>query len=109
MFHQFSVDSRHQDYLRFLWWDSEDLDKEPVDYRMKVHLFGATSSPGCSNFGFKRMAEDGEEEFGQEAANVIRRDFYVDDGLKSVSGPKEAIDLIDKSRQMCSKVGLKLH
>ncbi|MES9904690.1 MAG: DUF1759 domain-containing protein, partial [Sedimenticola sp.] len=56
MFYQFRVNSQHRDYLRFLWWDSEDYSKEPVEYRMTVHLFGATSSPGCSNFGFKRTA-----------------------------------------------------
>ena len=57
-------------HLRFLWWDSEDLNREQVKYRMKVHLFGAISSSGCSNFGFKGMPEDSEEEFGQEASFV---------------------------------------
>ncbi len=48
---------------------------------MKVHLFGAASSPGCANFGLKRAADEGEEEFGEDAAEFIRRDFYVDDGV----------------------------
>ena len=109
MFYQFLVSKQHQDYLRFLWWDGEDYNKEPVVFRMKVHLFGATSSPGCSNFGFKRMSEDLAVEFGQEAANFIYRDFYVDDGLKSVSTVTEAIDLVDNTRNMCNKAGLRLH
>ena len=103
MFYQFRVASRHQGYLRFFWWDSEDFNKEPVEYRMKVHLFGATSSPGCSNFGFKRMAAD------NEAVSFICRDFYVDDGLKSLQTLEETIDLVDKSRAMCSRAGLRLH
>nr|XP_054760909.1 uncharacterized protein LOC129267199 [Lytechinus pictus] len=49
---------------------------------MKVHLFGATSSPGCANYGFKKAADDGEAEFGSDAASYIRDDFYVDDGLQ---------------------------
>ena len=109
MFYQFRVSACHQDYLRFLWWENENFSTEPVEYRMKVHLFGATSSPGCSNFGFKRMAEDNRERFGPEAANFICRDFYVDDGLKSVSTVKEAIDLIDNSKEMCKGGGLRLH
>ena len=74
MFYQFRVSNNHQDYLRFVWWDRENFSGEPVEYRMKVHS-------GCSNFGFKRMAEDSIEEFGQEVVNFICRDFYVDDGL----------------------------
>ena len=83
--------------------------KEVVEYHMKVHLFGAGSSPGCANFGLKRAANDGEEEFGADAAAFIRKDFYVDDGLKSVSTVPEAIQLIKASQAICDKAGLRLH
>lgn len=75
----------------------------------KVHLFGAVSSPGCTKFGFKRAADDGEKEFGTRAAEFIRRDFYVDDELKSVESVSTAIDLIQNSQAMCAKAGLRLH
>ena len=74
-----------------------------------VHLFGAVSSPGCANFGSKRAADDGEIEFGEAAANFVRNNFYVDDGLISVSSVKEAIDLLQNSRDLCARAGLKLH
>ncbi len=45
MFHQVRVNEEHRDYLRFLWWTDGDISKDPEEYRMKVHLFGATSSP----------------------------------------------------------------
>ena len=61
---------------------------------MKVHLFGAVSSPGCANFGLKRAADDGEFEFGEAAANFVCNNFYVDDGLISVFSVREAIDLL---------------
>ena len=51
---------------------------------MTVHLFGVVSSPGCSNFALKTTGDDLEEECGNEAAEFLRHDFYVDDGLKSV-------------------------
>ena len=75
---------------------------------MMVHLFGAVSSPGCANFGLKRAADDGEFEFGEAAANFVRNNFYVDDGLIS-SFFSEAINLLQNSRDLCARAGLKLH
>ena len=109
MFHHFVVAEEHRDLLRFLWWLDGDPLKEVVEYRMKVHLFGASSSPGCANFGLKRAADDGEEEFGTEAAVFIRKNFYVDDGLESVPTVPEAILLIKASQAICNKAGLRLH
>lgn len=40
MFHQFHVKVEDQDYLRFPWWESGNLESKPSTYRMKVHLFG---------------------------------------------------------------------
>ena len=50
MFHQFFVNEEDRDLLRFFWWENGDLNTAPIEYRMKVHLFGAGSSPGCANF-----------------------------------------------------------
>ena len=41
MFHQVRISPDDYDVFRFLWWLNNDLDQEPVDYRMEVHLFGA--------------------------------------------------------------------
>ncbi|KAG1652625.1 Potassium channel subfamily K member 18 [Nymphon striatum] len=48
---------------------------EISEYRMKVHLFGATSSPGCANFGLRKAEDDGEEQYGKAAADFVRRSF----------------------------------
>ena len=109
MFHQFKVNVEHRDYLRFLWWENEDYDRNPTEYRMNFHLFGASSSPGCANYGLKQTATDNEEEFGSDAANFIRQDFYVDDGLKSVPTAERAIKLIASGKEICAKGGMRLH
>ncbi|XP_063959911.1 uncharacterized protein LOC135155123 [Lytechinus pictus] len=109
MFLQFYVNEEDRNLLRFLWYEGGDETKEAVEYRMKVHLFGAASSPGCSNFGLRRAATDGEEEFGSSAAEFIRRDFYVDDGLSSRPTAEEAVQLLKNSQAICAKSGLKLH
>lgn len=109
MFHQFKVKEEDRDYLRFYWWENGDITKTPVQYRMTVHLFGAASSPGCANFGLKKTAIDNECEFGSDAANFIRKDFYVDDGLKSVATVSEAASLIENTKSICAKGGMRLH
>lgn len=85
MFHQFPVRAEDQDYLRFLWWDNGDIKTEPSVYRMKVHLFGAASSPGCANYGLKHVAAQGRGQFSEATIHFIDKNFYVDDGLISVS------------------------
>ncbi len=83
--------------------------KDPVEFRMMVHLFGAVSSPACANFALKRTAQDNEEELGSDPANFLRRDFYVDDGLKSVSTHTEAVSLVHGVKEMCKRGGFNLH
>ena len=63
MFHHFLVNEEDRDYLWFLWWENSDASTEPKEYRMKVHLFGAASSPGCANHGLKHLAREYEDEF----------------------------------------------
>ena len=75
---------------------------------MTVHLFGATSSPGCANYRLKAIAED-EQKFGEEVANFVKRDFYVDDGLESVTFVPEAVSVIQKTKDMLSRSDLRLH
>lgn len=109
MFHQFHVKPHDQDYLRFLWWDKGNLETPPAVYRMRVHLFGAASSPGCANFGLKHIAAQGQDRFSEASIKFIERNFYVDDGLTSVPTAEEAIKLVQEARQLCSIGKLRLH
>ena len=108
MFHQFLVNEEHRDYLRFLWWEGGKLNMDPIEYRMKVHLFGASSSPGCANFAMKHLARQNMEEY-QKAASFILKNFYVDDGLQSCGDSFEAISLIKESQKLCQTAKLHLH
>ena len=76
---------------------------------MTVHLFGATSSPGCSNFALNATADDHEAAIGSAATEFLRRDIYVDDSLKSVASVEEAIDRLKRpfpSRKCVNEVAL---
>ena len=70
------------------------MSKDPQVYRMTVHLFGAASSPGCSNFAQKTTADDNEAAIGSAAAEFLHRNFYVDDTLKSVASIEETVELV---------------
>ncbi|XP_045574418.1 uncharacterized protein isoform X2 [Salmo salar] len=109
MFHQFHVKAEDQDHLRFLWWENGDLESQPSVYRMKVHLFGAASSPGCANYGLKHLAAEGRGSFSEKSIQFIERNFYVDDGLTSVSSEAEAAQLVKEARELCSIGKLRLH
>ena len=109
MFHSFHVDPEHRDFLRFLWYKDNTLGRRIIEYRMNIHLFGNGPSPAVATFGLRRTAADGEEEFGENAAGFVRRNFYVDDGLTSRPTTKEAIDLVSATQAMLSTANLKLH
>ena len=109
MFYQVQVPVEDRDFLRFLWWPEGDTSKKLQDYRMTVLIFGASSSPGCSNYVLKATANDNEQNLGSVAANVLRRNFYVDDGLVSVDSVSEAVDVMKNIKEMCHRGGFNLH
>ena len=75
---------------------------------MNVHLFGAVSSPSCSNFALRKAADDAEEIVGTEAADVLRKNFYVDDCLRSEGKEDTAIERIRDVRHACAHGGFNL-
>ncbi|XP_029967089.1 uncharacterized protein LOC115402704 [Salarias fasciatus] len=108
MFHRFHVKEVDRDFLWFLWWEGGNTDSEPKEYRMKVHLFGAASSPGCANYGMKYLATQNEKEFPL-AADFIKKNFYVDDGITSIKSVDTAIKLVEEAQAVCAKGQLRLH
>lgn len=108
MFHQFHVQENDHNYLSFLWWKDGDTSTQPQEYRMKVHLFGAVSSPGCANYGLKYLAKESSHTH-PIGSQFVERDFYVDDGITSTDTVEKAIQLAHKAREICAKDGLRLH
>ena len=109
MYHQVGVNTEDSNFLRFLWCDNCNLDSEPKEYRMPAHIFSATSSPRCAYYALKATAVMFEKDCGKLAADFVRRNFYVDDGLMSVATPAEALQLVDSISNMYKKGGFNLH
>ena len=78
-----------------------------ADYERNVHLLGAISSPSCANFALKQAASDATS-FSKEAASMLRKDFYVDDLLKSFEEDTEAISLVQEAQEICGSKGFNL-
>ena len=108
MFHQVRDSPDDCDALQFLWWPNNDLNSEPEEYQMMVHLFGATSSPSCANFALQRTADDNQQEFSKEAVDSVKGNFYVDDCLKSVPSETKAIGFVNELRTLLLKGGFRL-
>ncbi|KAK3731436.1 hypothetical protein QZH41_013623, partial [Actinostola sp. cb2023] len=108
MFHQVRVSEGDRDALRFLWWRNDDPNETPMTYRMTAHLFGGVWSPSCANFAIKRCAKDNAENFDPNTISTVIRNFYVDDCLKSVASPEEAVRLVQELRQLLSNGGFHL-
>lgn len=68
-----------------------------------------SSSLVCANFGLKHLAKQGQGQFSDDTVRFIQRNFYVDDGLTSVSTEKEAIKFIKESRELFHAGKLRLH
>ncbi len=92
MFYQVKVPNKDVDMLRFLWWPEANLNVPLKDYRMTVHIFGATSSPSVATYALQRTAEDRKETADPEAVKTVLKHFYVDDCLRSMPTEKEAVN-----------------
>lgn len=108
MFHQVKVPPEDADLLRFLWWPDGDVSQELQEYRMEVHLFGATSSPSCACYALKRCAEDNKSSFDAIVVDTVLCNFYVDDCLKSVASEQEAVKLYEDLKAICLTGGFRL-
>ena len=86
MFHQVNVCHEDCRALRFLWWPENDLNSEPEEFQMLVHLFGATSSPSSANFALRKTADDKASEFDDTVTDAVKRNFYMS---MTVSNPLE--------------------
>ena len=108
MFNQVKVTPDDCDALRFLWWPKGQLDKEPGEYKMVVHLFGATSSPSCSSYALKRTARDNANDFSNETVLAVEKNFYVDDLLKSTDTATSAVKLVSELMSLLQRGGFRL-
>ncbi|XP_076057184.1 uncharacterized protein LOC143034699 [Oratosquilla oratoria] len=97
MYHQVKIPISDRDALRFLWYVG-DVVKE---LRMTSHPFGGIWCAISSTYALRKTVEDMQP--CEEIKDTLFRSFYVDDMLKSVASPEEAIKNVTK-RVMLSQL-----
>ena len=105
MFLQVKVPPEVCNVLRFLWGDNTN---EPVKvYEYGRHIFGAKTSPTCASYALQQSAKDNTQESSQ-ITKLIRRNFYMDDFVKSVPSAEQAIEIYNILRAMLARGGFHL-
>ncbi|XP_043222567.1 uncharacterized protein LOC122381883 [Amphibalanus amphitrite] len=107
MFYQVAVPEEDRDVMRFLWWPGGDFSRDPEEFRMTVHCFGASSSPSCANFALRKCADD-KEDCDPEVSKAVKQKFYVDDCLVSVETPEDAVKMAKELKDVCDLGGFRL-
>ena len=108
MFYQIYVPESQRNLLRFVWWPDGDTSRKLEDYEMCVHLFGAVCSPSVAGYALRKTAVDNADRYGEEAANAVFRNFYVDDLCKSEDSVRQAVSMIGKIDGICAAGGFNL-
>ena len=74
VFHQVKVPDDQCSFLRFLWWDDFDTNKEIIDYKM-TDVFGRASLPSCFSFALRKTASDNRTEYASDVTRILERTF----------------------------------
>ena len=77
MFYQVMVSEEHKCYLKFLWWKDGNYNNPIIDCQMNMHVVGATSSPGCSNYALKKTSTDYKDVYGFQASETLQQKLQV--------------------------------
>ncbi|XP_049617703.1 uncharacterized protein [Syngnathus scovelli] len=105
MFHCCLVKEEDRNFLRFLWFRDNNPYKNIIEYCMRVHVFRSSPSPAVAIYCFRQSRENGDPDVKQ----FVKRDFYVDDGLKSFPTVEAAVDLLKRPQDTLSESNLRLH
>lgn len=105
MFRQILVDERDTPLQRIVWRTSPD---KPLDtYELKTVTYGTACAPFLATRVLHKLAEDEQDGF-PAAAEVLRKDFYVDDLFSGADSVQDAIELREQLDMLLSKGGFVL-
>lgn len=105
MYHCFLVREEDRNFLRFLWFQDNDPNKDIIEYRMRVHVFGNCPSPAVAVYCLRQSVRDAD----LDVKKFVNHNFYVDDGLKSLPTVEAATDLLKRTQEVLSASNLRLH
>jgi hypothetical protein len=101
MYRQILLDPRDTHLQRILW--RADRNECVKVYELKTVTYGTSSAPFLATRCLKQLAEDEGERFPR-AAEVVTRDFYIDDLISGTENADDAFQL-QELREMLTKGG----
>ncbi|XP_046145767.1 uncharacterized protein LOC114882057 [Osmia bicornis bicornis] len=104
MYRQFLVRDEHQKYQRVLWRDASG---EIQTYELKTVTFGLSAAPYLAIRCLTQLAQDEGHRFPR-AAQILCRDFYVDDLLTGASTIQDAASLREDLTQLLKLASLNI-
>ena len=106
-FHQVYVYEKDKYLFQFYWYVDADL-REPKLCYIKVHTFGAKSSPTVSTYVLRHHATLHKDEISPETLEAIMEMFYVDDFLGSYEKEDTARKVRVELTELLKKGGFEL-
>ncbi|GFR09534.1 uncharacterized protein TNCT_256701 [Trichonephila clavata] len=90
-FLQLTVKPEDRDYLRFLWWNTED--KSNLEFFRHCRVVGGTSSPFLLNASIRHHLNSAEFQLEslQQTIEKLKKGFYVDNLTISVENQEELV------------------
>lgn len=105
MFHQVEIIPEDRPALRFLFINEDTNEIE--HYQMNVMVFGAVCAPSTSQYIKNRIAKENKDKFAI-AAEVIEKNVYVDDLVKSFNDVDYGKKMIFDVRNILKSGGFNL-
>ncbi|XP_065094462.1 uncharacterized protein LOC135714987 [Ochlerotatus camptorhynchus] len=105
MYRQVLVDERDTPLLRIVWTPS--LDQPLATYELLTVTYGTASAPFLATRVLLQLADDEKDSY-PEAAEVLRKDFYVDDLFSGANSIEEATTLRQQLEALLARGGFQL-
>eukprot|EP00057_Strongylocentrotus_purpuratus_P004826 XP_003729535.1 PREDICTED: uncharacterized protein LOC100892047 [Strongylocentrotus purpuratus] len=106
MYHRVLIPESDQHVHRFLWRDLQ-VDRKPDTYVMQVVTFGDKPASAMAQTALRLTAEEGRTQ-SPEAADVLKRDSYMDDICTSTNTREEAQALTESIDNILANGGFKV-
>ncbi|VDP76278.1 unnamed protein product [Schistosoma mattheei] len=78
MFMQVNVPESDRGALRFLCGQEGDMLREPSEFQMTSHPFGAISSPFREKFALNKTSQIFSDGYDGNVVGAVKNNFYVD-------------------------------
>ena len=105
MFRQINLDPEDRNYQRIVWRENPN---EPLrDYRITTVSFGTKPAPYLATRTLQQLADD-EMHCYPRAAEIVKRDFYIDDLMTGCETETEAIPLREQLSKLLESGGFDL-